>query len=74
MGKRASLFAIALSLTVLETFVTVHYSWPAWRTWPGNTWNRELLVMMAAIAAASLANLSTQAIQPIAKPRGKRYV
>jgi len=57
VNKRAGHLAIAVSLTVLEGFVTVYYGWSVWKAWSGDRWSHGLLFMMAAMGATSLANL-----------------
>lgn len=62
MDKRAGYLWIAVSLTVLEGFVDMHYGWPVWRVWSGDIWGCGLLLMMEPMAATSLANLWLQAV------------
>ena len=74
MDKGEGYLVIAVSLTVLDGFVTVYYGWPMWRAGSGHTWSRERLFMMVAMGAISLTNLWAQAIPLSAKPRGGRDV
>ena len=74
MDKRWGYLVIAVSLTVSDGFVTVYYGWPIWRAGSRYIWNRELLLIMVAMGAISLANLWAQAIPLSAKPRGGRDV
>jgi hypothetical protein len=69
MDKRAVYFAIAVALTALDGFATVHYGWPAWRAWSGDTGSRGLLFLITAMGATSLVNLWTQAVPLTAKAR-----
>lgn len=73
MDNRARYFAIALSLTLLEAFVTLHYGWAARTCGCQDTSSRGLLLMRA-MAAISPVNLRTQAIRPSLSPGGERYV
>ena len=74
MDKRWGYLVIAVSLTVSDGFVTVHYGWPVWRAWSWDTWSRGLLFMMVAMGVTSLANLWAQAIPLSATPWGGRDV
>ncbi len=56
---------IAISLTALDVVVTVHFGWPVWVASSGDILSRGLLVMMAALAVTSLANVWAQAILKI---------
>ena len=60
MGKWTVLTAI--SLTVVNGFVTVYCDWSLWRAWTGEVWSRGRLPIMAATAASSIANLWVHSI------------
>ena len=70
MDNRPGVISRLRSLTVPDGLVTVNYGWPVWMAWSGDRWSRGLLLMMAVMAATSLANLWNQALQPSANPRG----
>lgn len=62
MTHRKRLLAIAFFFTVLYGFVAVYLGGPAWTAWSGDIWSRGLLVMLAALAVTSLANVWAQAV------------
>ena len=80
MRFRQNYLSIALLLTVLDAVVTVYYGAPAWAARSGDILARGLLVLLATMAATSLANVWVQAgssmrsrtegIQPIAVEMG----
>lgn len=58
-------FFMAVSLTVLDDVVTVHFGWPVWVAWSGDILGQGMLVMMAALATMSLANVWANAISRV---------
>ncbi len=62
MANRKGYLAVAFFLTVVDGFVAVHYGGLVWKAWSGDIWGRGLLVMFAALAITSLANVWAQAI------------
>lgn len=65
MAMRMGCLVIAVSLTIFDAVVTVHFGWPVWVAWSGDILGRGLLIMMTALAATSLANVWAQAISRI---------
>jgi hypothetical protein len=61
MEVRAKHFVIAVSLTVLDAVVAVHYGGVIWRTWSGIFWSKMLLLLLAALWATTLLDLWTRA-------------
>jgi hypothetical protein len=61
MEVRAKHFIIAVSVTVLDAAVVVHYGGVIWRTWSGIIWSRMLLLLLAALSATTLLDLWTRA-------------
>ena len=59
MRWRLNYLAIAVLLTVLDIVVTVYYGTAVWAAWSGDILARGLLVLFAALAATSLANIWT---------------
>ena len=59
---RTGYFMIALLLTILNAAVTVYNGVAIWKAWPGDIWNRGLLVLLASLGATSLVNVWVQAI------------
>jgi hypothetical protein len=57
MGGRTRRLAVAVSLTVLDAVVAVHYGRVVWRAFAGIIWGRLLLLLLAALGATSLLNL-----------------
>lgn len=57
MRWRRNYLAIAVVLTVLDAVVTVYYGIAIWAAWSGDFLVRGLLVLFAAAAATSLANI-----------------
>ena len=62
MTKPPRFFIIAVLLTFLDLAVDVCYCWPVWTTWSGDLWSRGIFVLLAALGAASLANLWAQVV------------
>lgn len=61
MRWRLNYLAIAVALTVLDAVVTVYYGTAVWTAWSGDILARGLLVLFAAIATTSLANIWVRA-------------
>jgi hypothetical protein len=61
MRWRLTYLAIAVVLTLLDTVVTVYYGTAVWAAWSGDILARGLLVLFAAMAATSLANIWARA-------------
>lgn len=61
MGGRTRRLAVAVSLTVLDAVVAVHYGRVVWRAFAGIIWGRLLLLLLAALGATSLLNLWVRA-------------
>lgn len=57
MRWRRTYFVIAVVLTVLDTIVTLYYGTAVWAAWSDDILARGLLVLFAAVAATSLANI-----------------
>ena len=58
--RRLSYLIIAVLLTVLDGAVTVYYGTAIWAAWASDLPARGLLVLFAALEAASLANIWVQ--------------
>ena len=58
--RRLSFLIIAVLLTVLDGAVTVYYGAAIWAAWASDLPARGLLVLFAALEAASLANVWVQ--------------
>ncbi len=65
MAMRVGYLVIAVSLTVLDGVVSMHFGWPVWVAWSGDVPSRGLLIMMAALGATSLINVWAQAISSV---------
>ena len=74
MANRKGHLAIALFLTVLYGFVALDLGGPAWTAWSGDVWSRGLLVMLAALAVTSLANVWAQAVCKVGDARKTQRV
>lgn len=61
MEVRAKHFIIAVSLTILDAVVAVHYGGVIWRAWSGIIWIRMTLLLLAALWATTLLDLWTRA-------------
>jgi hypothetical protein len=72
-GRKGYLI-IAILLTILNAVVTVDYGLAIWKAWPGDTWDRGLLVLLAAMGATSLANVWVQAILGSGVSLGSRTI
>jgi hypothetical protein len=59
---RTGYFMIALLLTLLNAVATVYCGEAIWKAWPGDIWDRGLLVLLASLGATSLVNVWVQAI------------
>jgi len=57
MRGRLNYLAIAVVLTVLDAVVTIYYGTAVWAAWSGDILAHGLLVLFAAVAATSLANI-----------------
>ena len=60
--ERTGYFIVAIMLTLLNAAVTAYSSMAIWKGWPGDIWDRGLLVLLAVLGATSLANVWVQAI------------
>lgn len=65
MKGRTEYFIIALLLTLLNAAVTMYSGVAIWKAWPGDLWDSELLVLLAALGATSLVNVWIQAISGV---------
>ena len=74
MKRRTGYFMIALLLTILNAVATVYYGVAIWKAWPGDIWDRGLLVLLAALGATSLVNVWVQAILGSGVSLGSRTV
>jgi hypothetical protein len=61
MEVRAKHFIIAVSLTILDALVVVHYGGVIWRAWSGIIWSRMTLLLLAALWTTTLLDLWTRA-------------
>jgi hypothetical protein len=61
MEVRAKHFVIAVSLTILDAVVAVHYGGLIWQVWSGIIWSRMTLLLLAALWATTLLDLWTLA-------------
>lgn len=61
MGERTRRLAVAVSLTVLDAVVALHFGGVVWRAFAGIIWSRLLLLLLAALGATSLLNLWVRA-------------
>jgi hypothetical protein len=59
---RTRYFIVAILLTLLNAAVTVYSGVAIWKAWPGDIWDRGLLVLLASLGATSLVNVWVQAI------------
>jgi hypothetical protein len=57
MVERAKRFAIAVGVTVLDVWVTLHFGVVIWRVWSGISWIRTALLVIAALWAFSLGDI-----------------
>lgn len=60
--RRTGYLIIAVLLTVLDGAVVLCYGWPVWTAWSEDILGRELLVLLAALGATSLANVWAQVV------------
>lgn len=61
MKGRTGYFIIALLLTLLNAAVTMYSGVAIWKAWPGDIWDRGLLVLLAALGTTPLVNVWVQA-------------
>jgi hypothetical protein len=59
---RTGNFIVAVLLTLLNAAVTVYSGVAIWKAWPGDIWDRGLLVLQASLGTTSLVNVWVQAI------------
>jgi hypothetical protein len=71
---RTGYFMIALLLTLLNAVATVYYGVAIWKAWPGDIWDRGLLVFLASLGATSLVNVWVQAILGSGVSLGSRTI
>lgn len=62
MKRCPGVLVIAVLLTFLNMAATVYSGVAVWNAWPGDIWDRGLLVLLAALGAASLVNVWVQAL------------
>ena len=74
MKGRTGYFMLALLLTILNAVVTVHYGVAIWKAWPGDIWDRGLLVLLSSLGATSLVNVWVQAILGSGVSLGSRTI
>lgn len=74
MKRRTGYFIIAILLTFLNAIVTVYSGVAIWKAWPGDIWGRRLLVLLAALGAASLTNVWVQAVFGSSASLGSRSI
>ena len=74
MKGRKGYFMIALLLTILNAVATVYYGVALWKGWPGDIWDRGLLVLVASLGATSLVNVWVQAILGSGVSLGSRTI
>ena len=74
MKGRTGYFMIALLLTLLNAVATVYYGVAIWKAWPGDIWDRGLLVLLSSLGATSLVNVWVQAILGSGVSLGSRTV
>ena len=65
---------IAVLLTILDAVVAVYYGIAIWKAWPGDIWDRGLLVLLASLGATSLVNVWVQAILGSGASLGSRTI
>jgi hypothetical protein len=59
---RTGYFIIAILLTLLNAAVTVYSGVAIWKAWPGEIWDRGLLLLLAALGATSVVNVWVPAV------------
>ncbi len=57
MEEQAKRFSIAVSVTILDAVVILHYGVVIWQVWSGIPWIRGALLLLVCIGAFSLADI-----------------